>query len=52
MASNRLSKLVLVLAALALSAAAQSPTRVRGTIASFDGTTLSVDNARIRAAAC
>ena len=44
MASNHLSKLVLVLAALALSAAAQAPTRVRGTVSAFDGTTLTVDN--------
>jgi hypothetical protein len=43
MASSRLSKLVLLLAALALSAAAQAPTRVRGTISAFDGTTLTVD---------
>ncbi len=43
MASNRLSKLVAVVAALALSAAAQSPTRVRGTISAFDGKTLTVD---------
>jgi Domain of unknown function (DUF5666) len=43
MASNRLSKLVLILAALALSAAAQAPTRVRGTISAFDGKTLTVD---------
>jgi hypothetical protein len=43
MASSRLSKLVLILAALALSAAAQTPTRVRGTISAFDGNTLTVD---------
>jgi uncharacterized protein DUF5666 len=43
MASNRLSRLVLILAALAFSAAAQSPTRVRGTISAFDGQTLTVD---------
>lgn len=43
MASSRLSKLVLILAALALSAGAQSPTRVRGTISAFDGNTLTVD---------
>lgn len=43
MASTRLSKLLLILAALALSAAAQSPTRVRGTISAFDGRTLTVD---------
>jgi hypothetical protein len=43
MASSRLSKLVLILAALALSAAAQAPTRVRGTISAFDGNTLTVD---------
>jgi hypothetical protein len=43
MASSRLSKLVLVLAALALSAGAQSPARVRGTISAFDGNTLTVD---------
>jgi uncharacterized protein DUF5666 len=43
MASSRLSKLVLILAALALGVAAQSPTRVRGTISAFDGTTLTVD---------
>jgi hypothetical protein len=43
MASSRLSKLALLLAALALSAAAQTPTRVRGTISAFDGTTLTVD---------
>jgi len=48
MASNHLSKLVLLLAALALSAAAQAPTRVRGTIAAFDGNTLSVNNVEIR----
>ena len=44
MASNHLSKLVLVLAAAALSAAAQAPTRVRGTVSAFDGKTLTVDN--------
>jgi len=43
MASSRLSKLVLILAALALSAAAQAPTRVRGTISAVDGNTLTVD---------
>ena len=43
MASSRLSKLVLILAAFALSAAAQSPTRVRGTISAFDGNTLAVN---------
>jgi hypothetical protein len=43
MASNHLSKLVLILAALALSAAAQVPSRVRGTISAFDGQTLTVD---------
>jgi len=47
MASSRLSKLVLILAAFALSAAAQSPTRVRGTIDAFDGTTLSVNNVEV-----
>src|SRR2546426_3279364 len=44
MASSRLSKLVLILAALALSAAAQAPTRVRGTISAVDGNTLTVDS--------
>jgi hypothetical protein len=48
MASSRLSRLALLLAALALGAAAQAPTRVRGTIAAFDGTTLSVKDMRIR----
>src|SRR2546423_8498382 len=48
MASSRLSKLVLILATLALTAAAQSPARVRGTIDAFDGTTLSVDNHQVR----
>ena len=48
MASSRLSKLVLILAALALTAAAQSPTRVQGTISTFDGTTLSVNNVQVR----
>ena len=48
MASSRLSKLVLVLAALALSAGAQSPTRVRGIIDAFDGTTLSVNDLQVR----
>jgi hypothetical protein len=43
MASSRLSKVVLVLAAVALSAGAQSPMRVRGTISGFDGNTLTVD---------
>jgi hypothetical protein len=43
MASSRLSKLVLILAALALSAAAQAPARVRGTVSAFDGKTLTVD---------
>jgi hypothetical protein len=48
MASSRLSKLALILAALALSAAAQSPTRVRGAIAAFDGTTLTVNDLQLR----
>ena len=48
MASSRLSKFVLILAALALGAGAQSPTRVRGTIDAFDGTTLSVNNHQVR----
>lgn len=42
MASNRLNSLVLILAALALTAAAQAPTRVRGTISAFDGKELSI----------
>ena len=42
MASSRLSSLVAVLAAIALGAAAQAPTRVRGTVESFDGKTLLV----------
>ena len=44
MASSRLSKLVLLLAALAVSAAAQAPTRVRGKITAIDGDVMSVDN--------
>lgn len=48
MASNRPSRLLLVLAALALSAAAQSPARVRGAITAFDGTTLSVNEVELR----
>ena len=43
MASSRLSKLVALLAAIALVAAAQAPGRVRGTISGFDGKTLTVD---------
>src|SRR5512138_216509 len=45
MASSRLSSLVAVLAAIALGAAAQAPTRVRGTISGFDGKVLSVKDA-------
>jgi len=41
MASSRLSSLVLLLVACA--AFAQAPTRVRGTVTEFDGTTLTVD---------
>jgi hypothetical protein len=48
MAFARLSKLVAILAALAFSAAAQAPTRVRGVISAFDGTVLSVGNEQIR----
>ena len=47
MASSRLSKLALILAALALSAAAQAPTRVRGNVSTFDGKLLSVNNVQI-----
>ena len=45
MASSRLSSLVALLAAIALGAAAQAPTRVRGTISAFDGKVLSVRDA-------
>ena len=48
MASIRLSKFLLTGTALALAGAAiaQTPTRVRGTIAAFDGKALSVTDAR------
>ena len=44
MASSRLSKLVLLLVVLAVSAAAQAPTRVRGRITAVDEDVVSVDN--------
>ena len=43
MASSRLSKLVMILAAVAFGAAAQAPTRVRGTISAFDGNTITIE---------
>ena len=43
MASSRLSKLVLLLAAVAITAAAQSPTRVRGKISAVQGDVITVD---------
>ena len=39
---------IFLLFALGLAAAHAQPTRVRGTIAAFDGTTLSVDNVAVR----
>lgn len=45
MASSRLSKLVLALAAVALGAAAQAPTRLRGTVSGLQGEVLSVRDA-------
>jgi hypothetical protein len=49
MASSRLSKLVLLLAAVALGAAAQAPTRVRGKITAVAGDVITVDqNTQVR----
>ena len=50
MGSTRLNKVVLLACALALGAAAQSPTRLRGAISAFDGANLSVGNAQVRVA--
>src|SRR5437016_1538664 len=51
MASSRLSKFALVLLLVAVSAAAQAPTRVRGKITAVDGDTITVDGkARVRVA--
>jgi uncharacterized protein DUF5666 len=44
MASSRLSKLLLVLAAFAAAAAAQAPARVRGTITAVNGDTIVVND--------
>src|SRR6202008_1416992 len=43
MASSRLSRLCILLVALATAVAAQAPARVRGTITAFDGKALTVD---------
>jgi hypothetical protein len=43
MASTRLSKLALLLVLVAVSAAAQAPTRVRGNITAVDGNMITVD---------
>lgn len=45
MASSRLTSVALLF--LAFAVAAQAPTRVRGTITAFDGSTLSVDGQKI-----
>src|SRR6266852_8260391 len=49
MASSHLSRLALLLVLVALGAAAQAPTRVRGKITAVDGDTITVDSkARVR----
>jgi hypothetical protein len=49
MASSRLSRLALLLVLVALGAAAQAPTRVRGKITAVDGDTITVDSkSRVR----